>query len=372
MINEEELSKVILKKDKSMLVFCFDDKRVKYDFNGNKFISYTGREIKPSTLKSQLRKREIDRENSNKDYLKLFDIVSWNKGGYDLTNIGTMVTNLYRYKDEEKYILQGFNITYSLDKYQSTCLSEMTKCSNKIAIRRQIPIRTFYQFSSPILQEFLKEFDLGLKDEDDEYFVELLEKIQYGYTLESIEYLIKHYKYKMKSLVRYILNIYNFEALNIRAIPEYLKDYMKMSKDMGVNKPDKYPRYLNTTHDVACRNYNDFEVVRDDSAFAKVIDNNLEYSNKTYSIVYPKSYKDIQKEGAEMHHCVASYVDRVLKGKCHIVFLRNTKKLNESVVTVEIKGNKITQYRGSYNRNLNKDEMDFLVKYAEVKNLKID
>jgi hypothetical protein len=51
------------------------------------------------------------------------------------------------------------------------------------------------------------------------------------------------------------------------------------------------------------------------------------------------------------------------------VFLRKTKHLDESCVTIEVRGNAIRQVRGSNNRVPTKDEKDFVLHWAEEKKL---
>jgi hypoxanthine-guanine phosphoribosyltransferase len=114
-----------------------------------------------------------------------------------------------------------------------------------------------------------------------------------------------------------------------------------------------------------------------DKAYAKSLANRvkekeyqmLQYKAKEYSIVSPTVAEDVIKEGESLSHCVASYVKDIAKGLCKIVFLRKTKHLEESCVTIEVRGNSIRQVRGSNNRVPTKDEKDFVLQWAEEKKL---
>lgn len=49
------------------------------------------------------------------------------------------------------------------------------------------------------------------------------------------------------------------------------------------------------------------------------------------------------------NNCVASYIDRVIDGECHILFLRKKNKPNESLVTIEVVNNHIVQAKRKFN-----------------------
>lgn len=188
---------------------------------------------------------------------------------------------------------------------------------------------------------------------------------------DRIKRLLVDYKYNPKSLANYICNIVDYEALGLYETVNYLMDYMDMNTQMGATKIDKYPKHLHTTHDIVVRNFNAFKIEHDKEKFNNVRREDLEYTQKDYSIIYPKCYTEIQKEGAQLSHCVASYVERVIKGETHILFLRKSDKLDDSLVTVEIRNDIIIQFKGAYNRSLSPEEMEFLNRYAKNKKLKI-
>jgi hypothetical protein len=96
----------------------------------------------------------------------------------------------------------------------------------------------------------------------------------------------------------------------------------------------------------------------------------LEYENKDYAMIFPKSTGDIQEEGRILSHCVGSYVQTVIEGHCIIMFLRKKKEKKTPLVTVELRDNRIGQARGKYNRSLEYQEKLFLQEYAEKKRLK--
>ena len=61
-----------------------------------------------------------------------------------------------------------------------------------------------------------------------------------------------------------------------------------------------------------------------------------EFSDEEFTIFYPEKPEDIVREGSELHHCVGSYIKRIIKGNNIILFLRKNEELNKSLVTVDI------------------------------------
>lgn len=157
-----------------------------------------------------------------------------------------------------------------------------------------------------------------------------------------------------------------------------LRDYVRLCKDMGLEF-EKYPKSLKKNHDIALMNYMVKKDKDREEAFKKVVESedydSLLYTNKKYTIVKPTSPSDLIDEGDSLNHCVASYVDDVLKKKCKILFIRYKDFPDDSLLTVEIRGDKnnqrIIQAKGQGNRKPNVKEDEFIREWAEKRNLKI-
>lgn len=158
-----------------------------------------------------------------------------------------------------------------------------------------------------------------------------------------------------------------------------LRDYVRMCKEMGIN-PEKYSKNLRKDHDIAAMNY---QMMQDEvrheqfkKEMEKPIWDELLYENKKYTIVKPTEPQDLIEEGESLGHCVASYVNDVIKGKCKIFFLRLADMKDEGLVTIEIRGNnrkdlRIVQVKGRGNRNPVASEKAFIEEWAEKKGLKV-
>lgn len=151
-----------------------------------------------------------------------------------------------------------------------------------------------------------------------------------------------------------------------------LCDYLDMCVSMDI-KPTLYSSYLKQTHDITSRNYE----VKLTEEQAEMFENaykdfkSFVTEDKTYSIVRPKNADDVKHEGSALNHCVASYISKVLKRNCLIVFLRKTKATDKPLVTIEIENEAIVQARGASNRSITEDEYKAICEYAKKNKLKV-
>lgn len=151
-----------------------------------------------------------------------------------------------------------------------------------------------------------------------------------------------------------------------------LRDYLDMCVLMDI-KPTLYSSYLKQTHDITSRNYK----VKLTEEQAEMFENaykdfkSFVTEDKTYSIVRPKNADDVKHEGSALNHCVASYISKVLKRNCLIVFLRKTKATDRPLVTIEIENEAIVQARGASNRSITEDEYKAICEYAKKNKLEV-
>jgi hypothetical protein len=126
---------------------------------------------------------------------------------------------------------------------------------------------------------------------------------------------------------------------------------------------------LQQTHNIAKRNHE----IKVEEESEKIFESRYEGFRKVkaddYMIVAPKNSGDVKQEGDRLNHCVASYIKKIIDGKCLIYFLR--KKEDESLITFEVVDGKIVQARGMHNRTPEKDEYEALKKFAIKKELEV-
>ncbi|WJJ55348.1 hypothetical protein QB910_000104 [Dabrowskivirus KKP3916] len=67
----------------------------------------------------------------------------------------------------------------------------------------------------------------------------------------------------------------------------------------------------------------------------------------------------------------SGHVNDVVNKRCKIYFLRETKFIDEPLVTIEVRDGNIRQVRGKLNRAPTPDEKAFVAEWAEKKGLKL-
>lgn len=79
------------------------------------------------------------------------------------------------------------------------------------------------------------------------------------------------------------------------------------------------------------------------------IDNAFLIKGKGLILRVPRNAQEIKDEGAALHHCVGTYVDRVAKGQTHIFFIRKMKEPDTPYFTMEYNHGHVIQCTGSHN-----------------------
>lgn len=351
-------------KDKQYLVFDYEDGRtVKYDFATKTAIGIKGKPVK--NLCSQLRGFTINQLIEccdDKQYAKFLAFIK-KQEYYYVSNIGTILNKVPDYANFEQIfsagiydiIKDGEKFKYSINEIPKSLLKICRKYSIKLSNR----IVKFYKENKdahliPFKLDFLS-FDV-----DDIYKVWDATDGKYvdGVYQETsfFNILVNEFGYNAKDLWLYLDRLKTFEAIgNINYLLRELYDYANMMRQLS-NKYDKYPRNFLTTHNIARRNYNRMKKEFSEELFRKRINKEYECSFGEYVFIYPKSTQEIKDEAVSQSNCVASYIDKVIDGNCHILFLRKKNNPQKSLVTIEVRNDQIVQARRKFNEDVTEEE----------------
>ena len=169
------------------------------------------------------------------------------------------------------------------------------------------------------------------------------------------------------SLNRFI----KYSKMHHGKIKTYLyKDYLRFAKLLGFDlKNNRYafPKNLKEEHDKLEKQY---EIQSKKLINKAIIKRGKElsvnkYQNKTFVILPARSLKDLQDESKQQNNCVRTYAEKYAKGSCDIYFMRATDEPQKSLVTVEVKNNKVVQSRVKNNNNPNEKQIHFLQKWEQ-------
>jgi hypothetical protein len=223
-------------------------------------------------------------------------------------------------------------------------------------------------------------------------YMQLLQKVEEETGFRSnnskatfIEYLLDiavMSKSSMKTLINYLHNqqfAYRENSGGI-TLPYTealaMRDYLAIAKKYNI-VVDGLPSNLKAAHFYIQNNIKYAGNEEKDKEFKSAVNNykHLEMKGKTYSVIVPESIDAMIKEGMDMHHCIASYIDMVCNGAI-VLFLRKTESIDESFVSFEVDSDgEFIQIKGKYDADIEMTEDDseenqiiaFLLKWRKKK-----
>lgn len=175
-------------------------------------------------------------------------------------------------------------------------------------------------------------------------------------------------KQSPKKLLRYLKNInekfweYSNSSFPVGSI--YI-DYLTMLNKLKIS-PDTeimaFPKDLKKAHDDAVKMFNAIQEEEKQEMLKKLAESlkKYNYESGTLVLVAPTDINELINEGKSLHHCVGSYVDRVLRGETKIFFIRKTEHKEEPFYTLEFKGDEVIQCRGKYNAGTTQEIDEFV------------
>lgn len=289
-------------------------------------------------------------------YKELCDIYKKNFG-LGWIRIHKFIDFLEYHKENREFELlvkAGFE-NASMDTFlNKTPLSKGTRLGDVIKLPKSIVklIKQDYSYKDLKILEFLHVNGGGLTQEAIDYIERLHDNRHPLYLLSHIKELVKH-GYKLIELFDYLERADMYQAVEPSQALRLLSDYVNMALNMKVPYK-KFPNSLKKEHDLMARRYKFAEnKIYEDKLKEKINENkHLAYEKDEFSIVLPEDTTDLVREGSTLHHCVASYIKRIVSGDCFIVFLRQTNQKEKPFYTIEVRDGKVVQARGYANKKL--------------------
>ena len=344
-----------IKEGKFLSFYLDDGKVVKYDLSTGEMIGVKGEPVKSLGVRfSNLSMTDMIDSVSPKEYANFLRFVSYRLPR--ISNFGTLLKKAKRWSDFEQVFAQGAKISihYCGGVPEQNFINFCKKYDIEIEFGASIVYQRNPNFFNLLFSLNTNELTKSEKESI----------LNSSYYFDKIEDLINYWGYTQKALIVYLDYLETHEALNYSKAIGSLYDYTRMMRRIS-RKFDKYPRNLLTSHHIAIRNCERLTREYEESAFRKRINLDMEYSCNEYRIIYPKMVQDIKDEASQQHHCVATYIDSVIDGKCDILFLRNKEELDKSLVTMEVRDNKVVQARGRFNRDLTREEQEVVDRYNQ-------
>lgn len=149
-------------------------------------------------------------------------------------------------------------------------------------------------------------------------------------------------------------------------------DYLLEQKEIYGKIGDKYPPHLKSSLKRLEYEHrlHEKEISLKQWVIAAEKMKELEYKDDVYMIKIPNCKEDLAHEAAHQHNCVLDYADMVKRGEEQIVFMRKCDEEEKPLVTVEVlPGRRVRQIFRAFNDSPSKEEMKFIMKWANEKGL---
>lgn len=362
------------KNGADLTFICDDGKTVKYNLNTHQCIGKNG---KPCMyLNNQLKGYTVDdiaKSFEDKNFGKFLNYVSYkaSNNSLPLSNIGTVFQRLDRYQNAEQFFSAGLRPGNFRGK-----ISDVPK--GLVKILREIG----YSVSNYYIEEYQKHPD-AFNYVFNNHFISLSKQDAFCFLIQDWSkynrethkddkfnlffYICDKFGYTPKSLLNYVDYLATYEAINIsfpRNLLNDIKDNCEMLSKMS-DKYDKYPRHFLSSHQITSRTYQRWKQEYNPVLFAKRVNPKMETTIGDYKFIYPKTTDDIKQEAVMQSNCVASYINSVIDGECDIILMRDKNDIDNSLVTVEVRGGKVVQARQRFNESVTENQQKALNKYEE-------
>lgn len=343
-------------KEREYLIFALDDGSVvKYNLATHETIGKSGKPVRD--LKTQLRGYSISQvvdsfENDN--YRIFLNFVM--RRNPNISNVGTLLERAGQLSRFEQIFSSGIKNVSADFRYTINDIPKwLIKFCRDTGITLEQKLYNTYSEMPDALQ-IACEIDFTSISIRNIVDVFVYNGTLWGDQRSNFIKLCQDFGYTAKPLWNYLDYLMTYEAIeDVRYIIRELYDYANMMHEISP-KFDKYPRNFLTTHKIAVRNYNRLKVVFEEKKFTCRRDPSLECKIGDYVFIYPKSTQDIKDEAVQQNNCVASYIKRVIDGECHILFMRLAAAPDKSLVTIEMRDNKIVQALQRFNTPLTDEQ----------------
>lgn len=166
--------------------------------------------------------------------------------------------------------------------------------------------------------------------------------------------------------IRYLDRQYGERYKDKQDLVSEYRDYLEICEKLDYDMKNSfvlYPNDLKKSHDKVVRHLkhkDDARIKREFMAVYKDIAGKLDFEKDGMKIMYPSLPDDVIAEGHALHHCVGSYLGRIAKRECIILFLRRCSDESEPFYTIELRENKAVQVRGMQNCDMTPEVEAFI------------
>lgn len=190
--------------------------------------------------------------------------------------------------------------------------------------------------------------------------------------IEEIRYLKRFSHYNLEQIA---------ELISLEKFIEYTKmrkrfdiqlyiDYLNFAKDLGMDLKNKkyiFPDNLIEKHDELEKQVklkkNKIMQNKIRKRYNELKKNKFE--GKKYIIFPASSVSSLEDESKQQNNCVRTYAEKYANGNCDIYFMRLANEPKKSLVTVEVRNDRVVQRRTKNNNRTNTSQNKFLDRWEK-------
>lgn len=280
---------------------------------------------------------------------------------WDIAKHSTYIDLLKLLKNKEDYAIHRIEMLAKMKLYNLALKADKFPCSGTFQNIFEVS-KDYYPFMKRNNITYRQLEILRLLKEKDINKIRYLERFSNYDSIYDLEEISKYI-----SLSRFI----KYAKMHRGKVETYLyKDYLRFAKGLGFDlKNNRYafPKNLKEEHDKLEKQYEiqskaiiNNQIIKRSK---KLVSNT--YQNKKFIVFPANNLKALQDESKQQNNCVRTYAEKYADGTCDIYFMRDINKQKKSLVTVEVRHNKVVQSRTKNNCSPNETQQKFLKKWEQ-------
>lgn len=288
----------------------------------------------------------------------------------------------YMYKDNLKKVLKG-------TIYEKSRLWELVKKEKSYIYLEDILTAAQYQSFEMLVE--LKLFNLAYDAKHiynkgtfkqifgvDKTYYEFMKKhnitseqlhILRMYPIKDIRTInfLKRYEYVVEDIKKYtsVDNFIKYFRTKRLKDAHLYRDYLGFASQLGLDLKNKrylFPDKLKTMHN---KYEKQVKIMKQKQLLESILKRVEKLEKNTFKdkefIIFPaSSIESLIDESKQQNNCVRTYAEKYANGECDIYFMRKVDNPKISLVTVEVKDNKVVQKRTKNNERTSKKQDKFL------------
>ncbi len=283
--------------------------------------------------------------NTEYKYSQLWNLVKAKKE----VDIYTVLINASRGEFEILTKMNLYNLALALNDYNLHI-----KYDGNFQNRFGVP-KTFYPL--------MKKYDINAEELDR---LKLLNEPN----IKNVRYLLKYDCDYLKTVKKY-MSIENFISYSrkIKNFDLYIYvDYLKLCANFGYDMKNKKVLFLSTGNEIT-KKHDELESqykIKKNKIINKSIMRrynelkNNSFSDKKFIVIPANTVNSMIDESKQQNNCVRTYAEDYATGDCDIYFMRLISKPKKSLVTIEVRNNKVVQQRIKNNKDTTKQHKKFI------------